>query len=137
VISIPQEPGDFIGHADWMVRFINENSFLVNQYPPQNKKYEIFGLSLRSCLRNAGLQCHEIPYTAWQNNNANDASGCYINFLETGSYIFYPQFFNSNDDLARSALKSVFKDREVIGIDCRELAELGGVLNCATWNILA
>jgi hypothetical protein len=33
-------------------------------------------------------------------------------------------------------LKNAFEDREkIIDIDCRELAILGGVLNCATWNI--
>jgi agmatine deiminase len=135
VIIIPQEPGDFVGHADGMVRFIDNGSVLVNQYP-SNKKYHAFNLKLRSLLTDAGLQCHEIPYTAWQNSSVSDATGCYVNFLETGNYIFYPEFLNNYDLEAQSAIKSVFKDRELIKIDCRELAQLGGVLNCATWNIV-
>jgi agmatine deiminase len=30
IVIVPQEPGDFIGHADGMVRFIDENSVLMN-----------------------------------------------------------------------------------------------------------
>jgi len=135
LIIIPQEPRDFVGHADGMVRFIDEDSVLVNQYP-KNKAYEDFAYSLRASLRKAGLHCIEFPYTSWQNGDANDATGCYINFLETGKYIFYPVFTDYNDQLALRKLQSVFKDREFTEIDCRELAKFGGVLNCATWNIL-
>ncbi len=81
-----------MGHADGMLRFIDENTVLVNQYP-KNKDYEQFGYNLRSGLRNAGLHYVEFPYSAWQNKDANDATGCYINFLEIDRYIFYPTFF--------------------------------------------
>ena len=134
LIIIPQEPGDFVGHADGMVRFVNEHTVLVNQYP-KNKKYDQFSMDLRSCLRNAGLYCIEFPYTSWQNIDPNGATGCYINFLEVGIYIFYPVYNSDNDNLALSILKDNFSDRELIAIDCTELAKFGGVLNCATWNI--
>ncbi len=135
LIIIPQEPNDFVGHADGMVRFIDQDSVLVNQYP-KSKTYENFAYSLRSSLLNAGLHCIEFPYTSWQNQDENDATGCYINFLEIGNYIFYPVFANHNDQLALTQLQNAFKGREFIDIDCWELAKFGGVLNCATWNIL-
>lgn len=135
VIIIPQEPKDFVGHSDGMVRFIDEDTVLVNQYP-KDKTYEDFAYSLRWSLRNAGLNYVEFPYTAWQNKDRNDATGCYINFLEIGNYIFYPVFADYSDQLALIQLQNVFKDRKFIEIDCRDLAKLGGVLNCATWNIL-
>jgi len=135
VIIIPREPKDFTGHADGMVRFINENTVLVNRYSME-KTYKDFGYNLRGSLRNAGLFIIELPYTAYQNNDTNDATGCYINFLETGKYIFYPVFAQLSDQITEIVLKDNFKDREFIDIDCRELAMLGGVLNCATWNIL-
>ena len=135
VIIIPQEPHDFVGHSDGMVRFVDEDTVLVNQYP-KDKKYEDFAYSLRWSLRNAGLYCIEFPYTSWQNEDESDASGCYINFLEIGNYIFYPVFDNHHDQMALIQLQHVFKDRQIIDIDCRDLAKFGGVLNCATWNIL-
>lgn len=134
VIIIPQEPEDFVGHSDGMVRFIDENKVLINKYP-DNKVYKEFGYNLRWSLKNAGLDYVEFPYDAWKNKNANDATGCYINFLEIGKYIFYPVFAEHNDQWALILLEQVFKDREFFDIDCRKLAKLGGVLNCATWNI--
>lgn len=135
VIIIPQEPKDFVGHSDGMVRFIDEDTVLVNKYP-KDKTYEDFAYSLRWSLRNSGLDYVEFPYTAWQNKDGNDATGCYINFLEIDNYIFYPVFADHSDQLALIQLQKVFKGRKFIDIDCRDLAKLGGILNCATWNIL-
>jgi agmatine deiminase len=135
VIIIPQEPRDFVGHSDGMVRFIDEDTVLLNQYP-KDKNYEEFGYTLRWSLRNAGLHYVELPYTSWQNRDENDATGCYINFLEVGHYIFHPTFGLPEDGAALEQMKKVFKDRKLIAVDCRELAKCGGVLNCATWNIL-
>lgn len=135
VIVIPQEPKDFVGHADSMVRFIDEETVVINQYPTI-KAYQDFGYAFRWSLRNAGLHYVELPYTSWQNRDGNDATGCYINFLEVGKTIFYPVFAQHEDQLAFIQLRNAFKDREIIDIDCRELAKRGGVLNCATWNIL-
>ena len=64
VIVTPQEPMDFVGHADGMVRFIDEDTVLVNAYP-DDKTYGDFAYSLRSALRNAGLKTLNFPYTAF------------------------------------------------------------------------
>lgn len=136
VIIIPQEPNDFVGHSDGMVRFIDEDTVLVNQYP-KNKTYEDFAYSLRWSLRNAGLRTIDFPYNSWENKDKFDATGCYINFLEIGKYIFYPIYAVPSDQLALLKLMNAFDDERVfVEIDCRELAKLGGVLNCATWNVL-
>jgi len=135
LIVIPQEPGDFIGHADGMVRFADDNKVIVSEYP-KNKIYEDFSYALRSALRNAGLDCIEFPYDSWQNKDASDATGCYVNFLETGQYVFYPMFDAPNDQIALKRLQYAFPERNLIGIDCQELSKFGGVLNCITWNIL-
>jgi agmatine deiminase len=134
VIIIPQEPGDFIGHADGMVRFIDDDTVLVNDYP-NDTTYADFSLNLRSALRNAGLQCVSFPYTAWKNKDSLDATGCFINFLETGNLLFYPVYGNIHDQHAFNILKKNFKDRQIIDIRCNELAKKGGVLNCVSWNI--
>ena len=116
LIIIPQEPGDFVGHADGMVRFIDDNTVLINKYP-DNGKYHKFALNLRSALRNAGLKCIAFPYIAWRNEDPNDATGCYINFLEIDRYIFIPTFGYNQDEQAAAQLKDVFIDREIITIN--------------------
>jgi agmatine deiminase len=117
------------------VRLIDESTVLVNQYP-KNKAYEDFNYTLNGCLSNAGLRYIDFPYYSWKNDDPYDANGCYINFLEIGNYIFLPQFSDPEDPVAFDRLRIVFKEREIIKIDCRELSKLGGILNCASWNIL-
>jgi len=134
VIVIPCEPHDPFGHTDGMVRFIDDETVLINQYP-SSKQYSEFTCSFRWSLRNCGLDCIEVPYTSWQNTSLYDATGCYINYLEVGNCIFYPAFAKFEDQLAEMIFQNVFADRELIAIDCRELGKLGGVLNCVTWNI--
>ena len=135
VILIPEEPGDFTGHSDGVIRFIDENTALLNEYP-YDKKYLVYFESIYAALRNAGLDICPIPYTSWKNKSSNDATGCYINFLEIGRYIFCPAYGQPEDQWAMIQLKEVFRDREIIDIQCAQLAKYGGVLNCATWNIL-
>ncbi|MCA0383791.1 MAG: agmatine deiminase family protein [Bacteroidetes bacterium] len=134
LIVIPQEPNDPIGHADSMVRFLDENTVLVNHYP-NTAPYRDFGLALRWSLHNAGLHCRTFPYYAWKNKDAYDATGCYLNYLEVGPYIFMPWFNIFEDMEADISYQDVFGGRQIIGIVCPELAKKGGVLNCATWRV--
>jgi agmatine deiminase len=134
IIVIPREPGDITGHADGLVRFIDENTVFVNQYP-DIRPYKDYGINLRWSLKNAGLEYVECPYTAWNNKGDIDATGCYMNFLEIGDYIFYPWFGLHDDMLAQIQFEHAFPDRELVCVLCPDLAKLGGVLNCITWNI--
>jgi agmatine deiminase len=135
LLLIPEEPHDIIGHADGIIRFVDDHRVLVNQYPDHNEEIENFGYTLRACLRNAGLEMIEFPYFPWQNKSNLDATHCYINYLEVGYFIFYPTYHTPRDNMVKEILMQCFKEKMVIGIDCRELAPLGGVLNCVTWNI--
>jgi agmatine deiminase len=135
LILIPEEPHDIIGHADGMVRFIDEQRVFINQYPNINEEIETFGYNLRASLSNAGLELVELPYYPWQNKSDLDATGCYINYLEVGYFIFYPTYHTPRDAQVHEILAQTFKEKIITGIDCRELAPAGGVLNCITWNI--
>lgn len=136
LILIPEEPHDIIGHADGILRFVNENTVLINKYQGTDDEYEAFGYNLRAALRNAQLNVIEIPYMPWRNQTDIDATGCYINYLEVGYFIFYPTYHIPADDMVKEILQHCFKEKIILGIDCRELSPMGGVLNCITWNIL-
>jgi agmatine deiminase len=135
LLLIPVEPHDIIGHADGMVRWVNEHRVLVNTYPDHNEALESFGYLLRACLRNAGIEMIELPYYPWQNKSDLDATGCYINYLEVGYFIFYPTYHTPRDAQVHEILAQTFKEKIITGIDCCALAPAGGVLNCITWNI--
>ena len=131
---VPWNPDDFTGHADGMVRFINNNTVLINDYSEDPE----FQTSFRMSIHNAGLDWIELPYNPPDDPTSTSAEGLYLNYLQMEQGVIIPTFNNKRvDEKARKVLEEVFKGQTIATIDCNELAEEGGVLNCITWNICA
>ena len=133
IIIIPPEPGDWLGHADGMVRFLDENTVLINDYSRQKNKEHC--INLRMSLRNAGLELIEIPYNPYGNQSEIDAKGVYINFLRMKDLVLVPVFGLDEDEKAVSKVRDLFKGSTVDTVRSDEIAKDGGVLNCISWNI--
>ena len=137
IIIIPTEQNDVIGHSDGMVRFISDSAVLVNDYTPRNSS-ATFRKKLHKSLEANNLDITLIPYVPdleWNQRSKYDipsAKGIYINYLQVGETVIVPQFLIKEDLLANDVLKQYFK--EVITLDCRDLASHGGLLNCISWN---
>lgn len=128
VILIPslKKKNDMTGHADGMVRFVNENTVIGNCVP--SKK----GLEqrIKTVLQDYGINVIDFPYFSSSNNSA---IGCYLNFLETERYIFMPVFGNELDGKAIASAKGIFT-KMIVPININEIAKEGGVLNCISWE---
>jgi agmatine deiminase len=140
LIIIPTEDDDVIGHADGMVRFLNQNTILVNDYS-KTKTSKKFKNKLFSILEQNQLEINLIPYfpdEKWIQKNKYDvapAFGVYINYLQVGETIFLPQFNNQeHNHLATEQFERFFKT--IVKINCQELALGGGLLNCISWNTI-
>jgi agmatine deiminase len=143
LIFVPREPQDWVGHADGMVRFLDERTVLINSYPPithtisgKNSADGAFQRSFRMSLHNAGLEYKEISYPI-DFADSNSAKGIYINYLQMDNLVLVPTFGLPTDDSVLKQLEGLFPALAVIGIDCNEIAAEGGVLNCISWNIKA
>ena len=131
LIFVPQEPGDTFGHADGMVRFVNEDTLFVNNYE------RVGGKMLRDAL--AGFELIPFPYSPTHELGSDpeidSAVGVYMNFLQVGNLIVCPIFNQAEDDEALRTLAKTFPKARIVPLECRKLALEGGVLNCVTWNI--
>ena len=129
---LPVQPGDFTGHADGMVRFVDEQTVLANDYSKEPKKfYEAFEIA----LHNTGLKVVKLPYNVYCNSSNDHANGDYINFLQMEKVIFVPVFgLDENDEVLR-ILNQVFPNQSIVPIESNDLARNGGILNCISWNI--
>ena len=134
LILIPVEPDDYTGHSDGMLRFLDEDTVLLNDY--SKAKDQGFVLELKNRLHNAGLDIIEVPSTILQNSSLWDATGAYINFLQMDGIIFLPIFNRPEDNQVIKLFESLFSDTTIVPIDSTELSIDGGVLNCISWNIL-
>ncbi len=135
-IVVTTEASDIVGHADGMVRFVNEKTVLINEYSSDKRAYKSFIPKFEQSIRDAGLKAIYLPYTSNNNDDVMDATGCYINYLQVAQNIFFPIFNQSEDEKAIEVIGSAFPGSNIVKIDCSELAKEGGVLNCISWNIL-
>lgn len=128
VILIPslKKKKDMTGHADGMVRFVDENTVIGNCVPSKN------GLEqrIKSALQEYGIDVIDFPYFSSSNDSA---VGCYLNFLETERHIFLPVFENEMDDKAIAAAEEIFS-KKIVPVNINEIAKEGGVLNCISWE---
>lgn len=64
-------------------------------------------------------------------------AGSYINFYIGNTVVVFPLLDPANDDKARTLLQELFPDREIIGIDAREILLGGGNIHCITQQVPA
>jgi agmatine deiminase len=132
VILIPDDKHDLFGHADGIVRFVDEKTVLLNQYKGE---CTWFTGTLNTDLKSAGLEWVRIPYNPYNNKDEVDATGIYMNFLQIKDVIIVPVFNIKEDDEAVRSFESIFREYKILTVISNEIAKEGGVLNCCTWRI--
>ena len=133
IVFIPWDKNDFTGHADGMVRFIDNNTVLVNDYSKEDAGFQ---KSFRTSIHEAGLDCVELPYNLDYNKSDDEANGIYMNFIHMGDFIIVPTFGLNEDEDAIKIFEHVFKEKTIATVESNELAKQGGILNCIGWNVL-
>lgn len=133
IITIPSEPGEAFGHADGVVRFVNEETVVVNDYKKVSRRYRD---KLLRIFRKHGLQIIEIPYAPNLKSRARipPATGVYVNFISSENLLLVPAYGLPEDQAAVRILANAYGSNAVL-VDCRALAADGGALNCISWNI--
>ncbi len=127
IIIIPSLKSDMTGHADGVVRFVNENTVLGNASPYKNG-YE---QKVKRALKKHGISVVDFPYF---DSEGISAVGSYLNFLETEKHIFLPVFDNVQDETAVRLANEIF-DKKIITVNINGIAKEGGVLNCISWEM--
>lgn len=127
IVIIPSLKIDMTGHADGVVRFVNENTVLGNASPYKNG-YE---QKVKMSLKKHGISCLDFPYF---DSAGISAVGSYLNFLETDKHIFLPVFSDAQDETAVKRATEIF-DKKIVAVNINSIAEEGGVLNCISWEM--
>jgi agmatine/peptidylarginine deiminase len=144
IIIIPHEPYDNLGHADGILKWIDDKTVFVEDF--DNKKYLE---KLCAVLMKHGLEPILFPYTYNQMpkvtekqfrkkypeaDDFNPGYGYYINYLHVKNLILVPQFGIEEDSKALALLKKYLPNNTIKGINCSDLSMEGGLINCVTMN---
>lgn len=133
LIIVPQESEDPIGHSDGMVSWVDGSSVLVNDYSTVEA-----GLRrrIRRSLRGHRVGFIDLPYDPQPGGRDGipTAAGNWMNFLQIGDLLIVPTFGMRGDERALGILRDAYAGREVKALECRELAEDGGLIRCVTWQ---
>ena len=127
IVIIPSLKSDMTGHADGVVRFIDEDTAIGNASPFKTG-YEY---RVKTALKERGISVIDFPYF---DSGYKSAVGSHLNFLETEKHIFLPVFGDVRDETAVKRAREVF-GKEIIAVNINGIAEDGGALNCISWEI--
>ena len=129
IVLIPWDRYEEYGHADGMVRYMGEGNVLINNYCDfdkslQKKLTSILGRHF--CVN----ELHYGTFTA--------RSWAYLNFLHVGNHIFIPMLGERFDGVAYNQIAESFPECKCHPvINCKNLVNEGGALNCCTWNMMS
>ena len=123
------------GHADGMIRFVNEKKVLINGY---FKEYPLkFKKAFFCALSDHNLDYTELNYNVSSPND--DLNWGYINYLQMKDLILVPQFGIEEDQQAFNQISQVFPEyaakEHIETINVSLIIKYGGALNCISWNI--
>ena len=132
------------GHIDEIARFIGPSKIICayeddvrnENYERLNENYEI----LKNALDQDGNKFEVIklpmPHMHYDEGDKEhsgvQAPVSYTNFYIGNKIILVSIFGDENDQKALDIIKSCFPEREVVGIDCRDLIYGGGAIHCIT-----
>ncbi len=135
VILIPWDKSEPFGHADGMLRFIDDDHVLINGY------FREYDLKIRNAFFGA-LEKNHLGFTEL-NFNVEKSDECrnwgYINFLQMENLLIVPCFGIAEDSQALAQISQAFPayaaKGQIVTLDSNSIIEHGGVLNCVSWNI--
>lgn len=158
LVLLPWEGIDInpIGHADGMVRYIEEGRVLMTNYADYDKRYkDDHSDKIKKALTDAGFDVVSLSYLDKFYYEKDKTfrllfkhTWCYINFLQVGKRILVPSLgYEPLDTEAMRQIDQAFNatkhiaDIQLINVDMTTIVDdfgaeenSGGALNCLTWT---
>lgn len=126
VVLIPWNTEEEYGHADGMLRFIDNETVLISHLYQKDT-------ILLSRLKRSGLKHEFLNFKVKQKHKFNWA---YINFLQTEDLILLPAIGADEDVQALEQIKEFYPDYKdkIIQAKINDVINYHGALNCITWT---
>jgi len=130
---------DTDSHIDTLARFCNPDTIAYIQCPDATDEHfealKRMEQELQQFKKADGTPYILVPLPwpdACYDTAGQRLPATYANFLIINGAVLVPTYRVSQDQEALAVFKTIFPDREIIGIDCRMLIEQHGSLHCVT-----
>ncbi len=129
---------DTHGHVDDIARFVAPDTVVAvvepNPKDPNHKPLKQNLQTLRRAVDQDGkpLKIVEMPMPAPVYFRGQRLPASYANFYIANGVVLVPVFNDPNDRIALNILADQFRDREVVGIGCRDFIWGLGAIHCMT-----
>lgn len=136
------EGDDTDGHIDTLARFLSPTQIAYVQcedgYDMHYHSLKRMEKELQELRTTTGEAYELIPLplpTAIYEEDGHRLPATYANFLFVNGAIIVPTYAQPSDEVVLERLRRACPDREVVGVDCRQLIRQHGSLHCATMQI--
>ena len=124
------------GHIDACVKFAEGNKLVTLPYEDfmwycseTEKDWDVVTNAVNA--EGVPYEIVEIPLTETFYEELEDY-GCYLNYYVGNEVVLVPVYGDVNDQVALDIIAELYPTREVIGINCMNLAFFGGMVHCVT-----
>jgi len=134
--TVPLTPVFYgINHLNMSAKLVNENTVLVNQYPPgsaHNWAVDQTAEMFESMTDRYGepFRVLRVPTQDWTYTTYT-----YLNSLIAQNIVLVPTYNHPYDDIALDIYREIMPGYDVYGINCNGIIGAGGAINCITHNI--
>ncbi len=136
VFFVPDIESDMTGHVDGHLRFINDNTIIVNQLKDEDKDWV---KGFERMIQKSNLNVVEMPwYIDKKDKGKKSAIGSYLNYLQIKGLILFPIFQEGIeiDQKCLSIIKKTLPNLKVEPVNINKIGKEGGLMNCITWASL-
>ena len=128
IIMLPWDKYEIYGHTDGILRAIDNRTVLMTNYEDHDP---VFAARFEKILK----EHFEVKKLKYGSSKRYKDRWAYINFLHVGKHIIIPGFGVPEDKEALEQIQEYYPECSVHQIECSEIVDKGGALNCITWNI--
>lgn len=128
IYIVPKQPYDLYGHIDSMIRFINNDAILINDFSRESLS---FMSKFSRFLKKLPFDLIFLNIKAF-----HKYSWCYLNYIQIGNIILVPVVGHDGESHVIKQLKKIFNNHKIYEIPSVLILRKGGGLHCITWNIL-
>lgn len=131
LIILPWDTNEMFGHADGIVRFVDDETVIMTNYHQFDPK---MAARFRNILKANFRMVYELNFKV---KKLSTNSWAYINWLQTDKVLILPSFGIPEDEQAFCQIEHWMPEYRgrIEMADATDLVRGGGCLNCATWTI--